>query len=275
MPDDERELEGKVAVVTGGATGLGRATVEVLAGRGAKVVIADIDAAGAEATAAEVRAVGGDVVAVRTDVGVEAEIVAMVQATLDTFGALHVLDNNAAITAPAHQARDGSVVDMEVEVWDRTFAVDLRGAMLCCKHAVPEMLRAGGGSVVNISSNGALGGDFTLTAYAAAKGAMHQLTRSVAAAFGKQGVRANTVSPGSILSPSMQTIVRPSVIREFERHVLLPRMGAPRDVAEMVAFLASDRSSFITGEVLRVDGGGMSHLPHVGYVRDDGLVYGG
>jgi NAD(P)-dependent dehydrogenase (short-subunit alcohol dehydrogenase family) len=269
-------VEDKVAIVTGGASGLGRATAETLAREGAAVVIADLAGDRADEVVAAIEAAGGRAAAVRTDVSVEADVAAMVAFAVETFGALHVLHNNAAITDPAHQARDAGILDLDVDTWDRTMAVDLRSVMLGCKHAVPAMIAAGGGSIINTSSGAAFAGNTTLSAYAAAKGGLNSFTLSVATAFGKQGVRCNAVSPANIFSPSVQANVPAAVVEIFEQNVLLPRMGTPQDIANAVLFLASDESSFITGQVLRVDGGSLSHHPALAQLRAHGLqVVGG
>jgi NAD(P)-dependent dehydrogenase (short-subunit alcohol dehydrogenase family) len=210
--------------------------------------------------------------AVRADISVESDVAAMMQAAVEAYGGLHVLHNNAAITDPAHQSRDAGLLDLDVDIWDRTMAVDLRGAMLGCKHAIPHMLASGGGSIVNTSSNAALAGDLTLTAYAAAKGGVNTLTLSVATAFGKQGIRCNAVSPAHIASPSFAANVPPDVAAMLEDQCLTPRLGTPRDVANAVLFLASDDASFITGQIIRVDGGALSHLPHVSQLRASGAT---
>ncbi len=278
-PSDRRRghgrVEGKVAVVTGGASGIGRATAETLAREGAAVVIADIDGERAESVAAGINAEGGVAVAVTADVSVEADVVTMVDCAMDSFGRLDVLHNNAAITDPAHQARDASLVDLDVEVWERTLAVDLRGTMLGCKHAVPRMIAGGGGSIVNTSSNAALAGDLSLTAYAVAKGGVNTLTRSVATAFGKQGIRCNAVSPAHIASPSLEAVVPAAVVEMLRDQVLTSRLGTPQDVANLVLFLASDEASFITGQVWSVDGGALSHLAHVADLRRRGTTTNG
>jgi NAD(P)-dependent dehydrogenase (short-subunit alcohol dehydrogenase family) len=263
-------VSGKVAIVTGGASGIGRITVETLAAQGAHIVIADIDGQGAQTVADSINQSGGRAIAHRTDVGQERDVISMVDAAVETFGALHVLHNNAAITSPDHQRRDGSLLDLDVEVWDETQRIDLRGPMLGCKHAIPHMIESGGGSIINTTSNSALAGDLTLTAYAAAKGGLNTLTLSVATAFGKQGIRCNAVSPAYIESPSMAAVVPAEVVEMLRAQCLAPRMGTPQDVANLVLYLASDESSFVTGQILRVDGGALSHLPHVAALRDSG-----
>jgi len=233
-------------------------------------VIADIDLAGGRRVAEEIVAAGGEALAVKVDVGSEASVIALVEVVMDAFGALHVLHNNAAITSPAHQRRDGNLLDLDVEVWDETMRIDLRGPMLGCKHAIPRMIESGGGSIVNTTSNSALAGDLTLNAYAAAKGGLNTLTLSVATAFGKQGIRCNAVSPAHIESPSLTAVVPAEVIEMLRSQCLTRRLGSPQDVANMVLFLASEEAAFITGQILRVDGGALSHLAHVAQLRDSG-----
>jgi NAD(P)-dependent dehydrogenase (short-subunit alcohol dehydrogenase family) len=261
-------VEGKVAIVTGAASGIGRVTAERLAEEGARVVIADVDLDGGRRVAESIGESGGEAIAARVDVGEESDVISMVKTAMDVFGALHVLHNNAALTDPAHQGRDGNLLELETDVWDETMRIDLRGPMLGCKHAIPRMIESGGGSIINTTSNAALAGDLTLNAYAAAKGGLNSLTLSVATAFGKQGIRCNAVSPAHIESPSLAKVVSPEVVEMLRSQCLTPRMGTPRDVANMVLFLASDESSFVTGQVLRVDGGALSHLAHVAELRD-------
>ena len=194
---DERtgRVEGKVAIITGGASGIGRVTAETLAREGARIVIVDLDLEAARTVAEGIAASGGDAIALRADVSVEGDVRTAIEAAMDRYGAIHVLHNNAAITSPEHQRRDASLLELDVETWDRTMAVDLRGAMLGCKHAVPRMIASGGGSIINTTSNSALAGDLSLNAYSAAKAGLNSLTLSVATAFGKDGIRCNAVSP--------------------------------------------------------------------------------
>jgi NAD(P)-dependent dehydrogenase (short-subunit alcohol dehydrogenase family) len=260
-------LDGKVAIVTGAASGIGRCSAMTMAREGAKVVVADRHGEGADAVAAEICAAGGDAVGCRADIAVEDDVRAMVDAAVSRFGALHVLHNNAALTDASAHAKDNTVLDLEVEVWDRSMAVNARGAMLACKHAVPHLIAAGGGSIINTASNQALAGDLRQTAYGAAKGAVVTLTMSVATAFGKQGVRCNCISPGAIRTPSLVNACPPEVIDLIEANNLVPRIGEPEDIANLALFLASDESSFITGLTIRCDGGQLSHLPHFAGLR--------
>ena len=246
----------RVAVVAGGASGIGAATVARLAAEGASVVIADLD----EPRAVEVAAVTpGDVVAMSVDIADESSVAALAVTLAERCGRVDVLVNTAAITDPAHQARDVDVARIGLDVWNRTLAVDLTGTMLMCRALLPLMSR--GGSIVNISSNAGLAGDTSLAAYSAAKAALHQLTRSIASAYGRRGIRCNAVSPAHIASPSFAANVPASVAAMLEANCLVPRLGRVDDVASVVAFLASDESAFVTGETWRVDGGALAHLP--------------
>lgn len=265
-------VEGKVAIVTGSGSGIGAATASLLASEGAKVVIADLDEGRAEKVADSIRASGGKAIAQRTDVSREEDVVAMVEAAVETFGRLDVLHNNAAMTATAEHTNDADLLSMSVEYWDRSFAVNLRGAMLGCKHAIPKMIEGGGGSIINTSSNQSLAGDLSQFAYSAAKAGVNALTRSVATTFGRQGIRCNTVSPGIILTEVTRSACPPDVIDAIVASNLVPRGGEPEDLARAVLFFASDESSFITAHLLPVDGGQLGHLPHFAYLNASGTV---
>lgn len=262
MREERGRVHGKVAVVTGGASGIGHATCGLLAREGARVLVADIQGARAEAVVAEIEAAGGEAAACVVDVSDNAGVEAMVEAACDRWGSLDILFNNAALTSLSHITGDGSLVDVDLAAWDRTFEVDLRGAMLVCRAAIPRMIQSGGGSIVQTSSNQALAGDMSQTAYAAAKAGINQLTRSIATAYGRQGIRCNTVSPGMIRTPASEAACTPEMFEQIAASNLVARTGEPEDLAWAVLFLASDESSFITGQVLCVDGGQLAHLPH-------------
>ena len=222
---------------------------------------------GAAAVAGQIADGGGVAMSVAVDVADEARVAAMVAAVTGAWGAVSILANVAAVTDRAHQAADGAVGDAQVSIWERTLSVDLIGSMLTSKHVLPVMVSAGRGAVVNVSSNASLFGDATLSAYAAAKAGLNALTRSIAAAYGKQGVRANTVSPAAIAGPSFIANVPPEVAEVMRDQCLLPELGSPADVAEAIVFLCSDRARFITGQLLCVDGGVSAHVQHLADVR--------
>jgi NAD(P)-dependent dehydrogenase (short-subunit alcohol dehydrogenase family) len=249
-------FRGKVAVVTGGASGIGAAIVARLAAEGATVVIADIDE---DAARRRAQSTAGDVTSLPVDIASEDSVRQLGVELAARHRTVDVLVNCAALTDPQHQARDSDVTGMALDVWNRTLAVDLTGTMLTCREIIPLMVD--GGSIVNITSNSGLAGDTSLAAYATAKGALHQLTRAIATSHGSRGIRCNALSPAHIASPSFAANVTAEVAAMLEANCLLPRFGAVEDVAAVVAFLASDESSFVTGETWRVDGGSLAHLP--------------
>jgi NAD(P)-dependent dehydrogenase (short-subunit alcohol dehydrogenase family) len=262
------KLAGKVAIVTGAGAGLGAECARALAVHGARVVVVDINLAGAQAVAAEIEAAGGQALAVRTDLTAEDDVRAMVATVVERYGRIDVLHNNAAALDPAQRAGDRDVCNVEIDAWDRAMNVNARGAMLCCKHSIPHMLTGGGGSIIfSTSGFGALG-DVTLTAYAASKAAIMALARSVAAQYGKQGIRSNAIMIGFVLNEHAQKGV-PEEIKQIllDQH-LTPQLGSPRQIADVVSFLASEESSFITGAVLPVDGGFTSHSPSMVPMRE-------
>lgn len=252
-------LSERVAIVTGGARGIGRATCLALSGEGARVLIADVDAAGGAAVAAEVERGGGEALAVATDVADEAAVEALIRAGVERFGRLDILHNNAALTDPEALSHDTAVVEMTTQVWDQTMAVNLRSQMLLCKHAIPPMLASPGASIINMSSGAALKGDSVRAAYGASKAGVHAVTMYVATAYGRQGVRANTIVPGLILTEAVAAQVPSELLEAYQEQLLTPRVGEPEDVAKLVCFLASDDSRYITGQAIVIDGGMSSH----------------
>ena len=265
-------VEGKRAIVTGAASGIGQATVELLASEGASVVVADLDGEGAERVAEGIRATGATAVACRTDVSSEEAVQQMIATAVEALGGLDVLHNNAAMTARAEHANDADLLSMSVDYWDRSFAVNLRGAMLGAKYGIPAMLESGGGAIVNTSSNQSLAGDLSQFAYSAAKAGVNALTRSIATTYGRQGIRCNTVSPGYIETPSARASVTPEMGAEIVSHNLVPRAGQAEDLAHAVLYLVSDDAAFVTGQLLSVDGGQLAHLPHYAYLTSSGTV---
>ena len=263
-------LEDKVAIITGGASGIGRTSAELFASEGAAVVVADLDEGRAKETASAIQAAGGRALGQQTDIGNPDSIDAMVEASIAAFGALHILFNNAADTSPGTLARDGSVEDMEIDLWDHVFAVDLRGAMWCAKRAIPHMAAAGGGSIINTSSNQSLGADLSQSAYGVAKAGINQLTKFIATQCGDRGIRCNTLSPGLILTPAVDRATPEEIKGEIQSHSPVGRLGKPEDLAYAALFLASDESTYVTGQTISVDGGQLAHLPHYAYAMRTG-----
>lgn len=255
------QLQGRVAVVTGGTGGIGRATALRLAADGAAVVVADVREAETHSVAREIADAGGRSLAVPVDVSSEPQVAALVETVVREFGGIDVIHNNAAATGPETLGSDLDVVNTDVEVWDRTMAVNVRGMMLLCKHGIPSMVERGGGSIINMSSTAGLSGDASRAAYGVSKGAINALTMNVATAYGKQNVRCNAIAPGLVMTAAAEDLLPPPVVDVFLANHLTPQICEPRHIAAVVSYLASDDAAFITGEVIRVDGGMLSHLP--------------
>ena len=260
MSQSTQDLNGRVAIVTGagGVGGIGECTARLLAESGARVVLADLPGSKLEETAASLIKQGCDATHCATDISDERSVELLIRFTQQKYGRLDILDNNAASQG---QAEDRDITTMSVDLWDHIMGVNARGAMLMCKHALPVMMAGGGGSIINISSGTSMAGDFFATAYAASKGAVNTLTRYVATQYGAKGIRCNALVLGLIATPILKSVM-PEPLRDiFRDNKLVGRLGEPRDVAEMVLFLASDRSRFITGQLLPVDGGFYAHTP--------------
>jgi len=241
-------LAGKVALITGGGAGIGRATAILFAREGARVAIAEIDAAAGEETA---RLAGNGAIAIRTDVTDEASIRDAIHAAVRRFGALHILHNNAGGSTP----QDDTVVDAPIEEFWRVIRLDLFGTFLGCRCGVPEIIKAGGGSVINMSSNLALMGIIGRDCYTAAKDGIAALTRSLAVEFAPQGVRVNAIAPSATMTERVTKLMagNPSIARLAKSHLL--GLIEPQDIAHAALYLASDESRMVTGQILPVDSG--------------------
>lgn len=244
------KLEGRVAVVTGAAGGIGEATALRLAREGATVIATDLEPPSIEGVA-------GDAF----DLTDEASIAAFVDRTMAGHGRIDFLHNNAALQNEAQRRRDLDVVNLDAAAWDAAMAVNARGPMLLCKHVIPHMIAAGGGSIVHSSSGFGLLGESTLTAYGASKAALINLSRFIATQYGRQKVRSNVIAIGFVLT-RVAIETTPQEIKDIiaAQH-LLPALGTPENIADVVAFLASDDSAFITGATIPVDGGFTAHQP--------------
>ncbi len=248
------KLENKVAIVTGGAMGIGKGIAAVFLREGAKVVIADVNRSEGEKAAAELKKDGAGPVFIECDVSKEEAIQRMVEQTVDRFKALHVLVNNAGIGVYK------TVLETSTEEWDRCLAVNLRGVFLCSKYAIPHIKASGGGAIVNIASVHSYQNVGGTAPYAASKGGVVTLTRVMAIDYGKDKIRVNAICPGWIYTPLIQGIFagdpEPAKAKQaVERRQVLGRLGNPEEVGEAAAFLASDEASYITGASLMVDNG--------------------
>jgi NAD(P)-dependent dehydrogenase (short-subunit alcohol dehydrogenase family) len=247
-------LAGKVAVITGAGSGMGRVAAQLFAAEGASVVVAEFAAPGGEETVRLVSDAGGTASFVRADVSREEDARAMVEAAVDRYGRIDVLYNNAGIMPEA----DHSVVDTDVDVWDQVIAVNLRGVFLGCKYAIPQMVEQGSGSIINVSSFVALlGCSVPQDAYTASKGAVLSLTRSLAVQFGPNGVRANAICPGPIETPLLMDWLLKDEAAKQLRLARNPtgRFGKPEEIVNAAIYLASDESRWTNGAQFVIDGG--------------------
>jgi NAD(P)-dependent dehydrogenase (short-subunit alcohol dehydrogenase family) len=248
-------LEGKVAIVTGAGSGIGEATARLMAREGASLVLADIDRNAAERVAGDL---DGAVVA-HVDVSDEAGIVRMMDAAVESFGGLDVLHNNA--TDSSTNALDLDIATLDMQVFDRLVAVNLRGQLMGCKHAIPRMLERGGGSIVNTASIEAFVGRGVRAAYGATKAGVVLLTKAVAVQYGPRGIRCNAVAPALTVTPALRHHYTPAGLEASRALYPMPRLCQPEDVASAVVFLASDDAAYVNATTLMVDGGALGFMP--------------
>lgn len=247
-------LRGKVALITGVASGMGRQAALTFGREGARIVGCDVGEAGGAQTAEMVRRAGGEMLFVRADVSAEAEVAAAVQQGVERFGTLDILYNNAGIGPPD----DAVVTELPLDVFERVMRVNITGTFLCSKHAIPHLVRAGGGSVINVSSIAAFigGAAMPATAYGTSKAAVIGLTKRMAIQFARHKVRVNAVCPGPIDTPILEPyFADPEVKQRFHQRAPIGRIGVPDDVVNLCLYLASDESSWVTGSVIVIDGG--------------------
>jgi NAD(P)-dependent dehydrogenase (short-subunit alcohol dehydrogenase family) len=249
-----KRLEGKVAIVTGAGSGIGEATARLMAREGALVVVADLNRVEAERVAGEL-----DVATpVEVDVSDEGDVIRMIETAVHSFGGLDVLHNNA--TDSSLNAVDTDITTLDMAVFDRLVAVNLKGQFLGCKHAIPQMLARGGGSIVNTASIDGFVGRGVRAAYGASKAGVVLLTKSVASQYGTQGIRCNAVAPGLTLTPGAVNNASREYVETSLRNYPMPRLCTPEDVAKAVVFLASDDASYVNAATLMVDGGATVYM---------------
>jgi NAD(P)-dependent dehydrogenase (short-subunit alcohol dehydrogenase family) len=245
-------VDGKVALVTGAGSGIGRATALVFAREGAKVVVADVVVDGGEETVRQIKAAGGEAIFVKADMAKAAEVEAMVQKAVTTYGRLDCAHNNAGI-----EGATGRTADYREEDWDRVIRVNLTGVWFCMKYEISQMLKQGGGAIVNTASDAGLLGVPQMPAYVASKHGVVGLTKTAALEYAKSGIRVNAVCPGVIKTPMVERITGQRAGRAERMAAVEPvgRMGKPEEIAEAVVWLCSEAASFVTGLPMSVDGG--------------------
>ncbi|WP_313054229.1 SDR family NAD(P)-dependent oxidoreductase [Pseudomonas lopnurensis] len=259
-------LDNKVAVITGAGSGIGKASARLFAREGARVVVTDLYAETAEAVAEEIRQAGGTSLGLGVDVGNEAQLREMVARTVARFGRLDVLFNNAVYRNPG-SIRDTDFLNFDTTLFHDVMRVNVLGGVLACKFALPHMLEQGGGSILFTSSTSSLAGEISQFSYGASKAALNWYAQSIAAAFGRRGIRCNAILPGIIRTPAMESWATGEMQQAFMDIQNVPHLGEPGDVAAMALFLASDEARYVNGALMRVDGGMSCTTPATPVVR--------
>lgn len=254
-------VKGKIAIVTGGASGIGLAASTLLAQEGAKVAIADFNEDGAKEVAHKIQQSGGEAIGLFLDASDRESIQKAIEDTVQTYGGLDVLCNNVGLT---NLQKDVDVVHIDLEEWDRLMNVNTKSVLLGARYAIPHMQKRGGGSIINTASMAGFFGDSVRSAYGASKAAVVNLTRYIASQYGKDYIRCNAVAPGLILTPAAKNNIPSEMLQVFEKHNALPYHGEPEDIGYAILYLASDESKFMTGQTLQIEGGHYIQNPTVG-----------
>jgi NAD(P)-dependent dehydrogenase (short-subunit alcohol dehydrogenase family) len=242
-------LRGKIALITGGASGIGRATAELFAREGARVAVADYSADGRD-TVQSLKAAGGDAMYLPVDVSDSAQVTQMVETALQVYGRIDVLFNGAGILYY------GTVLETDEQAWNRVLSINLTGTYLCCRAVLPYMIRQGGGSIINVASTvGAHDACANAVAYVTSKGGVTMFTKAMAIDHAKQGIRVNALVPGATDTPMIRNALAPEALDALAASHPIGRLGRPEELAQAVLFLASDEASFVTGTAMYVDGG--------------------
>jgi len=260
-------LSGKICIITGAGSGIGRASAKMFAAEGATVVVTDLRRESADQVAHDIQADGGKAIAMAVDVGEEAQLRHMVDTTIAEFGRIDVLYNNALFLNTAFVMRDLDFLAFDPEVFSANMRVNVLGGVLASKFTLPYMLKQGSGSIIFTSSTSSLGGDVTAYSYGGSKAALNWYVQSIAATFGKQGIRSNAILPGTIQTPSKIAWSTPAMDADFMDIINAPRLGEPEDIAAMAVFLASDESRYVNGALYRVDGGMSCTVPFITVTR--------
>lgn len=263
-----KRLENKVAIITGAGSGVGRATARMYAAEGATVLVTGRRLETVEPVAQEIRDQGGQALALKVDVGVESDIKTMIDTAIAEFGRIDVLFNNAVNSNPDTAARDGDFLNFDVQAFNDNMRINVLGGVLACKYALPHMLARGEGSIIFTSSSSSLKGEVSMFSYGASKAALNWYVQTIAATYGKQGIRCNGIIPGVILTESLLAWWNPAMEEAFLDLKNVPRLGQPEDIGHMAVFLASDEASFCNGTLYEVNGGMMCATPMVPVVRE-------
>lgn len=258
-------VEDKVALITGGASGIGLSAATLMAKEGAKVVIADFNVEGAKEAAENIKAVGGEATGIFLDAGDGKSIEEAVEFTVSHYGKINVLYNNVGLT---NLKKDLDVVNMDLDEWDRLMNVNLKSVLLGSRFAIPHMIKAGGGSIINTASMAGFASDSIRTAYGTSKAGVVHLTKYIATQYGKHSIRCNAVAPGLILTPAAKNNMVPEVLDIFAKYNALPYHGEPEDLGYTVLFLASEESKFITGQTIEVEGGHYIANPSIADIEE-------
>jgi NAD(P)-dependent dehydrogenase (short-subunit alcohol dehydrogenase family) len=259
-------LDNKVAVITGAGSGIGRASARLFAREGARVLVTDLHADSAEAVAEEIRQAGGTAHGLGVDVGSEEQLQAMIDQAIARFGRLDVLYNNAVYRNPG-TIRDTDFLHFSTELFHDVMRVNVLGGVLACKLALPHMLEQGGGSILFTSSTSSIAGEVSQFSYGASKAALNWYVQTLAATFGKRGIRCNGILPGVIRTPAMESWATGDMQQAFMDIQNVPYLGEPEDIAAMALFLASDEARYVNGALMRVDGGMSCTTPATPVVR--------
>lgn len=260
-------LANRICIITGSGSGIGRASALMFAREGATVIVADIRAEAAEATAQAVVDAGGSARAMTVDVGEQGDLEKMVSQTIADFGRIDVLFNNALYVNQDHAMRDMDFLAFDPDIFLANLRVNVLGAVLASKLAIPHMLERGAGSIISTSSGSSMGGDITAYSYGSSKAALNWFVQAIAATYGKRGIRSNAILPGPTQTPAKLQWSTPEMDRLFLEVLNTPFIGEPEDIAAMALFLASDESRYVNGMLYPVDGGQSCTVPFISVTR--------